>query len=149
MEDNINCRMRLNGLIVDFMPDDEKILGYSNRWYSKALQLADEYKLQDDITIKLITSVYFVATKLEAYKGRGNNDPIQSRDLEDILNVIDGRSELIDELMQASDEIKNYISDEFKQLLKHPDFDYAVQSTSQGQSDREELIFNRLEKMIK
>jgi len=149
MEDNINCRMRLNGLIVDFMPDDEKILGYSNRWYSKALQLADEYKLQDDITIKLITSVYFVATKLEAYKGRGNNDPIQSRDLEDILNVIDGRSELIDELMQASDEIKNYISDEFKQLLKHPDFDYTVQSTSQGQSDREELIFKRLEKMTK
>ena len=30
MEDNINCRMHLNDLIVDFMPDDEKILGYSS-----------------------------------------------------------------------------------------------------------------------
>jgi predicted nucleotidyltransferase len=148
MEDNINCRMRLNGLIVDFMPDDEKILGYSNRWYSEALQSAKDFKLQDDLTIKLISSVYFITTKLEAYKGRGNNDPIQSRDLEDILNVIDGRLELVDEVMHASDGIKRYISNELKKLLEHPDFDYAVQSTSQGQNDREELIFKRLGEMI-
>ncbi len=147
MEDNINCRMRLNGLIVDFMPDDEKILGYSNRWYSKALQSADEYELAEGLIIKLITPVYFVATKLEAYKGRGKNDPIQSRDLEDILNVIDGRVELINELQQAPVEIKKYISIELEQLLLHPDFDYAVQSTAQGSRDREALIFKRLELM--
>ena len=38
MDDNIACRMRLDGLIVDFMPDDEDILGFSNRWYTPALE---------------------------------------------------------------------------------------------------------------
>ncbi|MGY3362930.1 hypothetical protein ACVWZL_000055 [Bradyrhizobium sp. GM2.4] len=31
-EDEVICRMRLGDLKVDFMPDDESILGFSNRW---------------------------------------------------------------------------------------------------------------------
>ena len=32
-EDDVICRMRLGSLIVDFMPDDKTILGFTNRWY--------------------------------------------------------------------------------------------------------------------
>src|SRR5687768_13835774 len=32
-QDNLVCRMRLGPLKVDFMPDDEAVLGFSNRWY--------------------------------------------------------------------------------------------------------------------
>lgn len=149
MEDNINCRMRLNDLIVDFMPDDEKILGYSNRWYGQALAEAKDYELQDKLIIRLVTPAFFIATKLEAYKGRGNNAPLQSRDIEDILNVFDGRAELVEEINQAPLNLRIYISKELSQLLGHPDFEYAVQSTAHGQRDREELIFNQLEAVIK
>lgn len=149
MDDDIACRMRLDGLIVDFMPDDEEILGFSNRWYTEALDNATNHELTDEITIQLISPIFFVATKLEAYKGRGKNDPLQSNDIEDILNVFDGRSELVDEINQGSEEIQKYISEEFSQLLERPEFEYAVQSTAQGQSDREELIFERLEAVIK
>ena len=149
MEDDINCRMRLDSLIVDFMPDDEKILGYSNRWYRKALETAKKHELQEDLTIQLVTPEFFVATKLEAYKGRGNNDPMHSRDMEDILSVFDGRAELVAEIGQAEAGIQSYISEELGQLLEHPDFDYVVQSTAQGQGDREVLIFERLEAVIK
>jgi len=145
MEDDVTCRMRLNGLIVDFMPDDEKILNYSNRWYSQALDGATNYELEDNLTIQLITPVFYIATKLEAYKGRGNNDLLQSRDIEDILNVFDGRAELVGEIKQASAEVQKYISKEIGQLIEQPEFEYAVQSTAQGLSDREELIFKRLE----
>lgn len=148
MDDDVNCRMRLNGLIVDFMPDDEKILGYSNRWYNKALKTAKQYTLQENLLIKLVTPVFFIATKLEAYKGRGNNDPMQSRDIEDILNVVDGRPELVKEIGQASKELQDFISKELSQLFKQADFEYAIQSTSQGESDREELIFKRLKSII-
>ena len=149
MEDNINCRMRLNDLIVDFMPDDEKILGYSNRWYGQALKEAKNYKLQDNLTIQLVTPVFFIATKLEAYKGRGKNAPLQSRDIEDILNVFDGRAELVKEINQAPLNLRSYISKELGQLLGQPDFEYAVQSTAHGHRDREELIFKQLEAVIK
>ena len=149
IEDNINCRMRLNDLIVDFMPDDEKILGYSNRWYGQALERARDYRLQENLTIQLVTPVFFIATKLEAYNGRGNNAPLQSRDIEDILNVFDGRAELVEEINQAPLNIRNYISKVLRKLLEHPDFEYVIQSTAQGQNDREELIFKQLEAVIK
>ena len=148
MEDNIACRMRLNGLIVDFMPDDEKILGFSNRWYTEALDNATSHDLTDELTIQLISPIFFVATKLEAYKGRGNNDPLQSNDIEDILNVFDGRPELVDEIKQGTEKVQKYISTEFTKLLEQPEFEYAVQSTAQGQADREELIFKRLEAVM-
>ena len=42
-EDEVICRTRLRDgsgtdLIVDFMPDDAAILGFSNRWYADALR---------------------------------------------------------------------------------------------------------------
>jgi len=37
LDDDVICRMRLDGLKVDFMPDDEKILGFTNRWYAMGI----------------------------------------------------------------------------------------------------------------
>jgi hypothetical protein len=69
-DDGVICRWRHGELIIDVMPTDEKILGFSNQWYSLAIKAARDV----DITgarIRLITAPYFVATKLEAFYGRG------------------------------------------------------------------------------
>ena len=34
------CRFSINGIIVDVMPDNEEILGFSNRWYRFAIDTA-------------------------------------------------------------------------------------------------------------
>lgn len=143
------CAMRLGELRVDFMPDNEKILGFSNQWYREALISADDYPLTDGISIKLVKPVYFVATKLEAYLGRGGNDPLGSRDIEDLLNLFDGRPELLAEIKQAALELRQYISVEIGALLNNSDFEYAVQSCALGDGDRETLIFERLEQAAK
>ena len=109
LHDDVICRMRLGELQVDFMPDDEEILGYSNRWYAKGLEAAQSYNLNDEITIQLLTPPYFVATKFEAYAGRGNDDPLMSHDMEDILCLFDGRSELVVEIEEADSELRIYI----------------------------------------
>lgn len=145
MEDDVICRMRLGALKVDFMPDDESILGFSNRWYAAALQDARDYTLRDDLTIRLLAPPYFVATKLEAYRGRGKNDPLASHDLEDILNLVDGREELVDEIAAAEHGVRDYIADQFTALLAHPGFEYAVQGIVRGSPSREDLIFERLD----
>jgi len=147
MEDEVICRLRLGELKVDFMPDDPDVLGFENRWYKEAFKNAVDYKLTPGITIKLLTAPYFVATKLEAYKGRGNNDVLTSNDIEDILNLFDGREELVDEIKNSSAELKNYLAQELATLLKNRDIDSAVQSTARGDSGRQELIFERLEKI--
>lgn len=146
MQDNLTCRMRLGNLKVDFMPDDATILGFTNRWYHKALATAQPYALSDVITINLLAPAYFIATKLEAYHGRGNNDPLSSHDLEDIINLVDGRNELAEEIARAEEDVRRYIAEQFTALLEHPDFDYAVQGNLQD-SNRSDLFFSRWEKI--
>jgi predicted nucleotidyltransferase len=145
MNEEVNCRMRLGELKVDFMPDDETILGYSNRWYAAGFASAQPYPLTENLTIRLLTPVYFIATKLEAYLGRGNNDPQGSHDMEDILNLFDGREEVVREIALADREVRDYIAGQLGLLLVNDDFSYAVQSTARGDRDRESLIYDRLE----
>lgn len=148
MQDDVFCRLRLGELIVDFMPDTD-VFGFTNRWYKDALQAAQPYQLSDTIQIMLIPPVYFVATKLEAYKGRGNNDPLGSRDAEDIINIFDGRPEIVNEILQSTDDLKEYISLQMEQLTQHDDFHYALQSAAMGDPGRIDVIYERLEAVSK
>lgn len=147
-EDIPICAMRLNELRVDIMPDDESILGFSNRWYKEAVDNAFDYQLNDEITIKLVSPAYFIATKLEAWLGRGKGDALTSRDIEDIINLIDGREELSSELGNLPDTAKAFISDQLSQLLQDSNFEYAVSSQSNNSSQRETIIFERIEEII-
>ncbi|MFC2993622.1 hypothetical protein [Halomonas tibetensis] len=138
------CAMKLGELRVDLMPDHGGVLGFSNHWYPQALKTAVPVSLGNDLTIRIVTPTLFVATKLEAYKGRGDGDPLSSHDIEDILNLVDGRPELLDEVRAADSALQDYIVAELGQLLKNDDFGYAVQSQA-GDPDREALLFERLE----
>ena len=71
-----------------------KSLGFSNVWYKPALDSAVVHELEADLRIRAVTAVYFCATKLEAFAGRGKNDYQSSHDLEDLVAVMDGRVEL-------------------------------------------------------
>lgn len=90
------------------MPTDPAILGFSNRWYPEAVKTATHVRLSDRILIRVISAPSFVATKLEAFVSRGGSDILSSHDLEDILNVIDGRPSIVDEMTAATDALQGY-----------------------------------------
>lgn len=142
------CAMRLGELRVDFMPDDEKVLGFTNQWYRDAFQKAETYILPAKLTIRLIPPTYFIATKLEAYLQRGNNDPIESRDVEDILTLIDGRAELLEELLDSPATLRAYVSTQMAALREHRDFDYAVQAAANNDTSREDALLERIQLII-
>ncbi|WP_319784457.1 hypothetical protein [Oceanisphaera sp. IT1-181] len=144
-EDTPFCAMKLGDLRVDFIPDNAEVLGFTNRWYKQAIETAAPRILAQGVVIRVVDPVYFVATKLEAYKGRGCNDPLSSRDIEDILTLVDGREELSNEVRGADVELRHYIAVELSALLEIQDFEYAVQSQSLGDQAREDEIFSRLE----
>ena len=77
------CRWRQKKTILDVMPLDENILGFSNRWYKPALDFAVVHELGPDLRVRVVTGVYFCATKLDAFAGRGKGDYQLSHDLED------------------------------------------------------------------
>lgn len=121
MEDGILCRWRHGDLILDVMPTDERILGFTNRWYVDAIRFAQELDV-DDTHLKIVTGPYFLGTKLEAFRGRGQGDYMTSRDMEDIVTVLDGRSEIVDEVAHAQAGIREYLAQEFRALLSDTDF---------------------------
>jgi hypothetical protein len=108
---------------------------------------ATPYELDAETIINLVSPVYFVATKLEAWKGRGRGDALTSRDIEDILHLVDGRPELLGEIQSSNVEVSTYISHEVSKLLDDNNFEYAVSAQSRGDSDRENLLFERLESL--
>jgi predicted nucleotidyltransferase len=63
------CRWVHHGTTLDVMPLDQKILGFSNRWYRAAMESSVTVRLWDDLEIRIVTSPFFIATKLEAFQG--------------------------------------------------------------------------------
>lgn len=116
-EDAPVCRWRNDETRLDVLPLDEKILGFSNRWYKPAMESAQEHEIEEDIRIRIVTAPYFCATKLEAFKGRGGGDYLASHDLEDLITVIDGRPELLDELRITPEDVSSYIARAIGHLL--------------------------------
>lgn len=116
------CRWIHGGTILDVMPLDENILGFSNRWYKAAMESSATKRLRNDLEVRTITGPYFVATKLEAFKRRGGGDFLGSHDLEDVVSVVDGREMLSGELRGAATDLGEYVRREIANLLANPTF---------------------------
>jgi hypothetical protein len=116
------CRWIQGGMILDVMPLDEKILGFSNRWYKAAMEASVTKKLRDDLEIRMVTAPYFVATKLEAFKGRGKGGFFGNHDLEDVISIVDGRETLSAEVRAAGANLSEYVRREVADLLATPGF---------------------------
>ena len=116
------CRWQYQELEVDLMPSDPAILGFANRWYPLAVETAQALILPSGKTIRLITAPAFLATKFEAFADRGRGDLLGSHDLEDIINVLDGRPELPGEAAAAPAELRAYLAVRCRDLLATPNF---------------------------
>ncbi len=116
------CRWSYSGVTVDIMPTDPKIIGFSNRWYKNGIQNATEYKLPSGKKIRLFTVPYFLGSKIEAFKGRGKNDYLGSRDFEDIITMIDGRENIRMELASSPNEVKDYMRKQFNSWMNNEEF---------------------------
>lgn len=121
-EDAPLCRWVIGDTKVDVMPTDEKILGFSNKWYSPAIKSASQISLEEGLKIRIVTAPCFLATKIEAFYGRGKGDYIASHDMEDIIAIIDGRIELIDEVRDSDAHLKKFLSEKFQSFLKKEAF---------------------------
>jgi hypothetical protein len=145
---DVICRWvhRDSGVLFDLMPVQPEVLGFSNRWYPYAADTATPVDLGDGVTIRLASAVAFVATKLEAFASRGGGDFVTSHDLEDVLNIVDGREELIVEMAAAPAELRQATGAAFATLLAHPDFANVLPGLV-AEPERSPLVLDRLRKL--
>lgn len=116
------CRWVQAAVTLDVMPLDEKVLGFSNRWYPKAIESAVRYELQEGLTLRVVGAPYFLATKIEAFRGRGKGDFFASHDLEDVIFVVGGRAAIVEEVRAAEQSLQEYLQTQVGSLIATPAF---------------------------
>ena len=141
------CRWNIDSILVDIMPINPDILGFTNRWYAEAITNAIKYQINADLVIQLVSPPFFLATKFEAFNGRGIEDIYTSHDLEDILTLIDGRQSLKQEIHQSSSELQEYLSNQFTALIENKDFNDAIYWHFPGDSASQMRVQDILKKI--
>jgi hypothetical protein len=122
------CRWIFMTVTVDVMPTNSDILGFTNKWYNDGFAQAINAQLPNGKTIKIFSSPYLLASKIEAYKIRGAGDMRTSTDFEDLVYVLDNRDEIVNEFARADHNIQDYLQREFLSFLADPSIDEGITS---------------------
>jgi len=60
---------------------------------------------------------YFLASKFSAFNDRGAKDPRTSHDFEDIIYVLDNRTDIVDKLAGVPDDVRPYLEEQLQRIL--------------------------------
>lgn len=148
IDSGIICRYKVKGIIVDVMPTDDASIGFYNRWYPEGFLEAVDYIIDPQHRIKILSGPYFIATKMEAFKGRGGGDGRMSQDFEDIVFVLENRSTIWDEMKNTKVQLKEYLLEEFSKLGNNPDiFEWIDAHVERGSPPASYLILEEIKKL--
>ena len=148
VESGVICRYKIQGIIVDIMPTEASVIGFSNIWYEDGFKNAITIKI-DDCHIKIFSLPYFIASKIEAFKSRGLNNYLFSSDFEDIVYVLENNSNVSTLIKEAPQEIVEYLKKAFEDFRNNPNFEEGLFAhlepyTQLQQIEKIKKIFNDL-----
>lgn len=115
-----------DGITICTTPVYAELSGFFNRWYEEGVFHARNYSLPDGTTIRIFDPAYFVASKLDAFHNRGSDDPRKSEDFQDLIYLLDNRSEIIDDVTRAFYNVRAYIREEFTRIMSRNDFEEGI-----------------------
>lgn len=114
------CRWLFDEQVVDIMPTDARILGFSNAWYPHAIATARGTQLTtygtSPLSINVVSAPAFLATKLTSFASRGEGDLLHE-DIEDIVALVDGRKELVGEVEADTEELQAFLARALQELF--------------------------------
>lgn len=143
VESGVICRYRLQGIVVDVMPTEPKVIGFSNIWYPDGFANAVTKALDDETSVRIFSMPYFVASKWEAFKGRGKGDYRTSKDFEDLVYVWENADDFAEQIIAAPADVKDYLKNELSTIMNSDDFSeglYAHLSGGYGGKDANYIL---------
>jgi hypothetical protein len=129
------CRFVYDDVTVDIMPDDDKVIGFSNPWYRPGVQKVQNYQLTDGPDINILPLPYFLATKFSAFNGRGKGNHVTSHDFEDIIYLTDNATAVVAQIGVTDLDVKDYLKKEYRAVWEN--------------SNRTEIISCHLQPLIR
>ncbi len=124
-EDNVICRFRFDNIKVDVMGTKEVGWAPANPWFSQGFAHRETVQIGNQM-IQLLPLPYFIASKFAAHIERGGNDPRTSHDFEDIVYVIDNRTDIVAQIDKAPIDVKHYLMEQLKIILNHNAMQEAI-----------------------
>lgn len=141
-----------NGLQIDAIPAKASILGLENRWLEFSLATAVPRVLPSDTEIRVLAPANLLATKLEAFADRGRNDFLRSPDFEDIVALLDGREEIVDEVLDAPAALRAYVCEQLAKSLSNPRAQDAISAHldfgSGGPDRAQAVVISRISQIV-
>jgi predicted nucleotidyltransferase len=149
IESGVLCRYKVKGVIVDVMPTDASVIGFTNRWYADGFKFAKTIQL-DELPVKIFTLPFFIASKIEAFKSRGQNNYLFSSDFEDIVYILENNSNIASLILQSPKDVRQYLKQCFTNFLQDVEFEEGVSAHLEPitQAQQIEKIFRVLREII-
>jgi len=138
-----------SGILVDMLPCHPEILGFAGKWYPV---IAEDYieVVVDGVAIRIAQPAHLLASKIEAFEDRGNDDPVMSHDFEDIVSLVDGCGGLFASVVEQSDVTRNWIVAKLQHFQQSNWFiDATLGSLPRGgnQGDREKQFMDKWKRL--
>jgi hypothetical protein len=117
---------KLLRLTLDVLPTRQEILGFGSPWFKAAIKNSISHQISENLIIKTVDVPHFLATKIIAFEERGNHDFLASHDFEDIVTVIDGRAEVVEDIASTYPKLKKHIVKTFADFLADEQFQVSL-----------------------
>ncbi|MHB8579902.1 MAG: nucleotidyl transferase AbiEii/AbiGii toxin family protein [Ignavibacteriaceae bacterium] len=142
-EQNIMCRFKYDDILLDVMSTKEVGWASADKWFKPGLKKLEQFQIEN-VKINVLHVSYFLATKFNAFRDR-KEDARTSRHFEDIVYLLDNRENLVEEIINSPDDVRNYLIKEFKEIIK-PEYKEAFLGHLyyETQIERYELIKEKL-----
>jgi len=88
----------------------------TDKWFAPGMRNLVRIQIED-VTINILHLSYFLATKFNAFHDR-EDEARTSRHFEDIVFLLDNRENLVCEINNSPEDVKNYLVQQFQEILK-------------------------------
>jgi hypothetical protein len=145
MDSTVLCRFLYQGITVDVLSTSEIGWAPANEWFAPGLKQLEMIKLNDEQTIKILSLPYFLATKFAAHHGRAA-DPRTSKDMEDIIYLLNNSINWEALIIKAPTDVKGYLLSELSTLALAQSYETIISHLSR--TKEAEIILSRIRAII-
>lgn len=109
------CSYKYKDIPVDIMSIEDGPLGPTNRWYKIGFENLWTKTVKNQ-EIRLLSPACYLASKFEAFNNRGT-DIRTSHDMEDIIYVLDNRTNIVEEIKKDDNRISSFIKEQLQKII--------------------------------
>ena len=148
-DETVMCRFMYDDVTVDVM--STKAVGWApaDQWFAPGFKHVETRTIEDQ-EIRILPLSYFLATKFSAFHDRGAKDPRTSKDFEDITYILDNRMDLIEQILNSPEDVRQYLKEEFQNILKDDSLLEAITANLfyETQVNRSKKIIEKIKTIV-